>query len=175
MRFLISLVVLTLILPAALAFADPAAKVEKIENYDVALVRFDAPETRDVAGGKTARYEQGYLVRVFGEFPIRVGTPAYLFVGDVPVEEYGPLPRGGGIYFMVFEKTLLDKMAGKEFRVLTPQKPPLPPASASNRRSSISSPPSRKKTPTRARRHDRWVRVSPSAHLPPSSRCARNR
>jgi hypothetical protein len=97
------------------SFAADAPKAV-LKSYDVSLVTLDKPISRltDPTAAAPTQYTQAWLVRLHGDFPVQGAQGMRLFVGNEYVEEFGGLPDG--IYFRVYEKSVLDRMTGGVFK-----------------------------------------------------------
>jgi len=97
------------------AFAGDAFPEKPVlSGFDVARVELTVPVTKADASGKTVTHARAYLVRLHGAFPVTGARLMKLYFGEERIEEYGGFP--GGIYFLVFEKSRLDALSGKEIR-----------------------------------------------------------
>ncbi len=72
-----------------------------------------AMAARDAAGAERA-FGEVYVVKVKGVVPTNHALPVQLFVGDMPIREYGA--TRDGIYFKVYDARVLKQMHGKPFR-----------------------------------------------------------
>lgn len=113
--FITTVAVAVLIALGAVVFAENRVAIRvELRSYDVALIALDSPVTKKLDSGKSVVYKRAYLIRLHGDFPVRGARIMRVYFGDLPVQEYGGLP--GGIYFMVYEKSALKALAGKELR-----------------------------------------------------------
>lgn len=86
----------------------------RLDSYSIEKKALAAPQAaRDAAGAERA-FNAVYLVKVKGIVPTNYALPVQLFIGDVPVREYGATKDG--IYFKVYDPQVLKKMHGKPFR-----------------------------------------------------------
>ncbi|HPM75695.1 MAG TPA: hypothetical protein PK961_01295 [bacterium] len=104
-----TLLVLALLLIAATVAAQETNV--KFTGYDIALIKLSQPYQTRTAAGEMVTYEQAYLVRVKGEFPLNGARLMELYIGEERIAEYGGYP--GGLYFLLFTKDQLDKLAGR--------------------------------------------------------------
>ncbi len=117
MRRLLIILAIALLPAASLgtAFAGDALPEKPVlSGFDVARVELTVPVTKADASGKTITHARAYLVRLHGAFPVTGAQLLKLYFGEERIEEYGGFP--GGIYFLVFDKSQLDALSGKEIR-----------------------------------------------------------
>ena len=100
------------VLAAGAPAPPPSAPQISLDGYDVALVDLDEPMTIKLADGRRETYEQAWLVRFHGRFPITTAALLKVFIGGKRIEEYGGFP--GGLYFLVYTRERLDELAGAE-------------------------------------------------------------
>lgn len=72
------------------------------------------PTNAPDAAGIERPFGAVYLVRVKGAIPTQYALPVHLFVGHHPIREYGATPDG--IYFKVYDPSLVKSLHGKPFR-----------------------------------------------------------
>ncbi len=104
--FTTCLIVLSLILPLAMAAAEDLPKA-KLKTFDVARVTLTEPFTKQV-DGKSVTFTEGFLVRFHGDFAIRGANTMHLQIGQESIEEYGGLPDG--LYFIIYDAARFERM-----------------------------------------------------------------
>ncbi len=86
----------------------------RLDSYSIEKRQLPAAmAARDAAGAERA-FDKVYLVKVKGVVPANHALPVQLFVGDMPIREYGATKDG--IYFKVYDPRVLKQMHGKPFR-----------------------------------------------------------
>ncbi|QAU32996.1 hypothetical protein [Janthinobacterium sp. 17J80-10] len=86
----------------------------RLDSYSVEKKQLPAAmAARDAAGAERA-FDKVYLVKVKGVIPTNYAQPVQLFIGDMPIREYGA--TRDGIYFKVYDPLVLKQMHGKPFR-----------------------------------------------------------
>jgi hypothetical protein len=103
MRTILGLLIVVLV--AGMALAQDAT----LMSYDVALVKLTEPVTVDGAA-----FEQAYLVRLHGSFPMEGARLFRVRIGEEELGQLGGFP--GGVYFFVYGDARLQKLAGGEIR-----------------------------------------------------------
>jgi hypothetical protein len=113
-RLLLSL--LAVVVTTGLAAGNPIAWPVPLtfKGYDVALVTLDEPHPVAQPNGQVLTYRQAYLVRLFGDFAAGHGPAPAIYLGDERIPEFGSF--ASGLYFLIYEKTKLDGLAGREIR-----------------------------------------------------------
>ncbi|TCS33749.1 hypothetical protein EDC30_11539 [Paucimonas lemoignei] len=94
-----------------------AANNVRLDSYSIEKKALVAPQAARDAAGAERSFHAVYLVKVKGIVPTNYALPVQLFVGDIPVREYGA--TRDGIYFKVYDPQVLKKMNGKPFRYAT--------------------------------------------------------
>lgn len=86
----------------------------RLDSYSIEKKSLAAPQAAKDAAGVERAFNAVYLVKVKGVVPTNYALPVQLFVGDIPVREYGATKDG--IYFKVYDPQVLRQMHGKPFR-----------------------------------------------------------
>jgi hypothetical protein len=86
----------------------------RLDSYSIEKKALTAPQAARDAAGAERSFNAVYLVKVKGVVPTNYALPVQLFVGDIPVREYGATKDG--IYFKVYDPRVLKQMHGKPFR-----------------------------------------------------------
>ncbi len=114
-KFVIIVLASVLALSASVASAKSFAAPE-FTSVDVALVKLPFAVERPAGpNGGSKSYTHGWLVRLHGSRFPATAVAWKLFIGDTRIEEYGSFD--GGAYFVVYERSELDALAGKPIRV----------------------------------------------------------
>lgn len=100
---------------ALLAAQERAAQRPEIMiiGYEIKLQEFEKPIIRINEKGEMQRYTKAYVVYVKGSFGEPRAIPVEIYIGDYRVPEYGGMKDG--IYFRIYEDTLLQRLEGKPF------------------------------------------------------------
>ncbi len=86
----------------------------RLDSYSVEKRQLPAAVAARDAGGAERAFDKVFLVKVKGVVPTNHALPVQLFVGDMPIREYGATKDG--IYFKVYDPRVLKQMHGKPFR-----------------------------------------------------------
>jgi hypothetical protein len=90
-----------------------------LSRYDVALVKLDQPYKVTLPNGQTVEYTRAYLVRFFGVFAKKNGVALRLQIGDRRIDQISEF--WGGVYFLVYGKKNLRRLAGGDIRYAYPE------------------------------------------------------
>jgi hypothetical protein len=109
-------------LAAAAATTSFAAPPVRLDSYSVEKRALrEAVESVDADGARRP-FNQVYVVRLKGVIPTTQAHPVKLFIGDMPVQEYGATKDG--VYFHIYDPKQLRNLHGKAFRFATHGKGP---------------------------------------------------
>lgn len=85
----------------------------KIDSYDIELHELETPIFRRSGRGEKQAFDKYYVVYLNGNFGEVRAQALEIFIGNYKISEYGGTPDG--IYFKVYDETLLKRLEGKTF------------------------------------------------------------